>query len=137
MPFLGSAVALALALPAAARALPHHHPQHHAPPELLQRISHSNPTSLLPHGEHGAAAPAPLLQHPAAPLAAPPRRPFAAGLRVTPSSMGADPTGREDSWAALDAALRHCLNQSAGASPQPARPSRAAAQDFDDESARV
>ena len=135
---VGSALALALALVAAARALPHHHPQHHAPSELLQRIAHSNPASLLPHDGIGAAAPAPLLQHPAAPLAAPPRRPFAAGLRVTPASMGADPTGREDSWAALDAALRHCLNQSAGASPQPARsPSRAAAQDFDDKSARV
>ena len=35
------------------------------------------------------------------------------GLRVTPSSFGGDPTGRKDSWPALNAALNHCLNQSA------------------------
>jgi len=35
------------------------------------------------------------------------------GLRVTPSTFGGDPTGQKDSWAALNACLEHCLNQSA------------------------
>ena len=43
----------------------------------------------------------------------PQRRPFVRGLRVTPSAFGGDPTGRRDSYAALNAALAHCLNQSA------------------------
>ena len=74
-------------------ALPHHHPQWHAPSELLNRISTSNPASL----NHNAPA----------------RRPFSSGgLTVTPSSFGANPTGRKDSWAALNAALGVCLNQS-------------------------
>ena len=84
---------------AVAAELPHHHPQHRAPPELLRRIAHSNPAIL--RGADGAAE------------STPGSRPFSAGLRVTPAALGADPTGREDSWPALDAALRHCLTQSA------------------------
>ena len=90
---------LCLVCAAAAAELPHHHPQHRAPPELLRRIAHSNPAIL--RGADGAAE------------STPGSRPFSAGLRVTPAPFGADPTGREDSWPALDAALRHCLNQSA------------------------
>ena len=76
--------------------LPAHHPQQHAPRELLQRIASSNPTAL-----HAGNATAPA------------RRPFAAGYSVSPQSFGADPTGRKDSWAALNAAIGVCLNQSA------------------------
>ena len=61
--------------------VPHHHPQHRAPRALLDRIAASNPTSLTTN----------------ATLAA--RRPFSAGLRVSPLDHGADPTGRNDSWA--------------------------------------
>lgn len=32
---------------------------------------------------------------------------------MTPASMGGDPTGRHDSWAALNAAIHVCMNQSA------------------------
>ena len=78
--------------------LPHHHPQNHAPQELLNRIAHSNPASL--RGD------APAEQGPT-------RRPFKVGNRVTPAQFGGDPTGRVDSWAALDRAIGHCLNQSA------------------------
>ena len=77
---------------AALTSLPHHHPQHNAPRDLIGRIAHSNPATL------DAAAPA--------------RRPFSAGLSVVPTDFGADPTGRKDSWAALTAAMGACLNQS-------------------------
>ena len=74
--------------------LPNHHPIRKAPASLIARIAHSNPASLR-HDDH-------------------PVRPFAAnGLRITPASMGADPTGRKDSWPALNAAIHVCLNQSA------------------------
>jgi hypothetical protein len=86
---------------AASGALPHHHPQHSAPKELLQRIAKSNPSSLR-GGEPDHI-----------PAGSPGRRPFTAGMRVTPSSMGADPTGQRDSWAPLNAAIELCLNQSA------------------------
>ena len=72
--------------------LPHHHPQHHAPRDLIHRISHSNPATLD--------------------VAAPTRRPFSASVSVVPTDFGADPTGRKDSWAALNAAMGACLNQS-------------------------
>jgi hypothetical protein len=73
-------------------AQPAHHPIHHAPAELLNRIASSNPASL----DHKAPA----------------RKPFTAGFRVSPADLGGDPTGRKDSWAALNAALKVCLNQS-------------------------
>ena len=72
---------------------PPHHPVHRAPADLLSRIATSNP-QILNHNS-------------------PPLRPLkTSGLRVTPAQFGGDPTGRADSWAALDAALTHCLNQS-------------------------
>ena len=74
----------------AAATLPPHHPQHRAPRDLLSRIASSNPAALS-GGE---------------------RRPFKTGLRVVPTDYGADPTGRTDSWAALNASLAVCLNQS-------------------------
>jgi hypothetical protein len=86
---------------AASATLPHHHPQHSAPKELLQRIAKSNPSSLR-GGEPDHI-----------PAGSPGRRPFTVGMRVTPSSMGADPTGQKDSWVALNAAIELCLNQSA------------------------
>ena len=73
-------------------AQPSHHPIHRAPAELLNRIAASNPASL----DHRAPA----------------RKPFTTGLRVSPAALGGDPTGRKDSWAALNAALNVCLNQS-------------------------
>jgi hypothetical protein len=83
---------LAIALLAtAAGSLPAAHPQHHAPRDLLSRITSSNPKAL----SHDA-----------------PRRPFSTGLRVSPVDFGADPTGRTDSWAALHASIGVCLNQS-------------------------
>jgi hypothetical protein len=85
----------------ASAALPHHHPQHSAPKELLQRIAKSNPSSLR-GGEPDHI-----------PAGSPGRRPFTTGMRVTPRSMGADPTGQKDSWAPLNAAIELCLNQSA------------------------
>eukprot|EP00729_Bicosta_minor_P021707 gene21707-35297_t len=95
--------------------LPPHHPQHHAPRELIERIAKSNPASLLGVGSSSSnEAPttttfASAGHHSGLPTP----RPFTAGLRVTPSSFGGDPTGRKDSWPALNAALNHCLNQSA------------------------
>lgn len=85
----------------AAAALPDHHPQHRAPKDLLQRIAKSNPSSLR-GDEPDHVAPG-----------SPGRRPFTAGLRVTPATLGGDPTGQKDSWEALDAAIQLCLNQSA------------------------
>jgi hypothetical protein len=73
-------------------AQPTHHPVHHAPAELLNRIATSNPASL----DHKAPA----------------KKPFTTGLRVSPVDLGGDPTGRKDSWDALNAALNVCLNQS-------------------------
>ena len=73
-----------------AATLPPHHPQHRAPRDLLSRIASSNPAALS-----GGDA-----------------RPFKTGLRVVPTDYGADPTGRTDSWAALNASLAVCLNQS-------------------------
>lgn len=43
----------------------------------------------------------------------PSTKPFKVGVRVTPTDFGGDPTGRKDSWDALNSALNHCLNQSA------------------------
>jgi len=80
---------------AASALMPHHHPQHRAPRALLDAIAKSNPASLTTNATHPA------------------RRPFAAGMRVNPIDHGADPTGRNDSWAALNAALGVCLQQSA------------------------
>ena len=71
---------------------PDHHPRHRAPVDLLNRIAQSNPTSLA--------------------LEAPAVRSFSTGLRVSPSKFGADPTGRKDSWAALNASIGVCLAQS-------------------------
>lgn len=148
--------------------LPPHHPQHHAPRELIERIAKSNPASLLGVGSsssneapptttfasagHHSGLPTPrpftagtlfaclcpavFWPRLAAERAAPCEQPHQArvigasgcsydnvcvvffsssltGLRVTPSSFGGDPTGRKDSWPALNAALNHCLNQSA------------------------
>ena len=67
---------------------------HRAPAGLLQRIASSNPGSLASADSQPA------------------RRPFKAGLRVSPTEFGADPTGRKDSWAAINSALQVCLNQS-------------------------
>jgi hypothetical protein len=75
--------------------LPPHHPQNHAPEALLRRISASNPATLS-----GDASPAAT------------RRPFSLGRSISPVDFGADPTGRKDSWAALNATLTACLNQS-------------------------
>lgn len=91
---------VATLLAATTGALPHHHPQHHAPSHLINRIASSNPAAL--RGGVGAVEDG--WRRPA--------RPFTAGLRVTPVSMGADPTGRTDSWSALNACIDHCLNQS-------------------------
>lgn len=96
---LAAGLVLAAAALAAAAAMPPHHPQRHAPRALMDRIARSNPASLT-----GA--------EPGLPGSGPARRPFSPGLRVTPSSFGADPTGRKDSWAALNQCLQHCLNQS-------------------------
>jgi hypothetical protein len=82
------------AVGASSTTLPHHHPQHHAPADLLSRVRTSNPTTL---------------DHTAAPL----RAPNNGGLRVSPLSFGGDPTGRKDSWEALNACLLACQNQSA------------------------
>jgi hypothetical protein len=74
---------------------PPHHPYHSAPQSLLQRISSSNPSTLDFH--------APLRRTHSDP---------APTVSVTPASFGGDPTGRKDSWAALNASLTFCLNQS-------------------------
>lgn len=89
-----------VAAAAALSSLPAKHPQNVAPSALLSRIARSNPASLT-----GA--------EPSRPGSGPSRPPFLPGLRVTPSVFGGDPTGRKDSWAALNACLSHCLNQSA------------------------
>ena len=70
--------------------LPHHHPQHRAPSALINRIQSSNPAIILTTHEASSKS----------------------GLRITPVDYGADPTGRKDSWAALNATLTACLNQS-------------------------
>jgi hypothetical protein len=104
---LMATMALAGALSAlvglAAAELPHHHPQHHAPQDLLRRIHGSNPAIL--RGADGAIE--------AAGSRPSGRRSFQVGARVSPIGLGADPTGVRDSWAALDAAIGKCLNQSA------------------------
>ena len=72
---------------------PAHHPVHKAPADLLARIAKSNPASLA--------------------FDAPPTRPLKTnGLRITPATHGADPTGTQDSWAALTACIAQCVNQS-------------------------
>ena len=68
---------------------------------MLQRIARSNPSSLR-GGEPDHV-----------PAGSPSRGPFKVGARVSPIALGADPTGVKDSWAALDAAIGKCLNQSA------------------------
>jgi hypothetical protein len=112
--------ALALVLgPGVAAALdpPTHHPQHSAPPELLARIAGSNPSILIGDHHHHRSSPR-FDSSPPTAAALPPshyRRPPTRGVgssRVSPLDFGADPTGRTDSWRALDAALQHCLNQS-------------------------
>ncbi len=92
------AAAAAVACATAAQP-PHHHPVHRAPRQLLNRIHKSNPAALdfssggRPSGSGGATHSNP--------------------LRVTPTAFGGDPTGRQDSWAALNACIQVCLNQSA------------------------
>eukprot|EP01063_Lacrimia_lanifica_P012907 TRINITY_DN1959_c1_g1_i4.p1 TRINITY_DN1959_c1_g1~~TRINITY_DN1959_c1_g1_i4.p1 ORF type:complete len:471 (+),score=87.65 TRINITY_DN1959_c1_g1_i4:73-1485(+) len=76
---------------AAAGALPPHHPAHRAPASLLGRIEQSNPASLEAYG--------------------PTMRAPRAGHRVTPVEFGADPTGRVDSWKAINASLEVCIAQ--------------------------
>ena len=72
---------------------PAHHPVHKAPADLLARIAKSNPASLA--------------------FDAPPTRPLKTnGFRITPATHGADPTGIQDSWAALTACIAQCVNQS-------------------------
>ena len=83
-------------------ALPSHHPQHSAPTDLLHRISMSNPSSLRGGEPHHIPAGSPRG-----------RTTFEVGARISPIGLGADPTGVKDSWAALDAAIGKCLNQSA------------------------
>jgi hypothetical protein len=91
----------------AAAGLPDHHPQHHAPQDLLRRIHGSNPAIL--RGADGATEGGGGGGRPQTAL----RRPFQVGARVTPLSFGADPTGVRDSWAPINAAIGECLNQSA------------------------
>ena len=84
---LASLVFASLAVP------PPHHPVHRAPKDLLSRIQKSNPATL----RHDDA----------------PSRPFTTSSnRVTPAQFGGDPTGQKDSWAAINTAIQHCLNQS-------------------------
>jgi hypothetical protein len=97
----------------ATAALPPHHPQHHAPASLLNRIARSNPASLSGGDASASSGLYTSAGNSITSGSVPQRRPFSAGLRVTPSSFGGDPTGQKDSWAALNAALQHCLNQSA------------------------
>ena len=64
-------------------AVPPHHPQHRAPRALLDRIAKTNPAALAgAGGVPGAAARA--------------SKQVKQGYRVSPSALGADPTGRTD-----------------------------------------
>lgn len=89
-----------LSFVAAASALPPHHPQNYAPRELIDRIAKSNPRSLS--GASRDVLPSGPARHST----------FRAGLKVSPLTFGGDPTGRKDSWTAVNAALNVCLNQS-------------------------
>ena len=75
--------------------LPRTHPQHSAPASLLGRIQAS--------GNPAASSPRTVVWRSGG---------QSTSLRVSPIDFGGDPTGRKDSWDALNRSLTRCLDQS-------------------------